>query len=269
MGAPLPPADTQPPPRARPLVTWLLTGPLAALQFLTIAPPLVRRPFTRAELGVAVGFFPLVGLLIGELLTLVDWALAFFFPPAVSAALLLAAWVGASGAFHLDGFLDACDGLFGGHTPEARLRIMRDERVGAFGVAGGVLLLLTAWACLASLSARAAPLILGPVLARWAMALAVVAFPYARAEGLGRAMKDSAGWPQAVLATAIALCACWLVAGVRGLLAWGVAGLAGWLISRWTLRRLPGLTGDVYGALCQVIEVLVVLLFLSLQQRGL
>jgi adenosylcobinamide-GDP ribazoletransferase len=265
VSAPPPPPARSASTRGQALLNWLFYGPLGALQFLTIAPPIVRRPFTVAELGVAVGFFPLVGLLVGELLAALDWGLARVFPPALSAALVLAAWVGASGALHLDGFLDACDGLFGGHTPEARLRIMRDERVGAFGLVGGVLLLLTQAAALASLSARAGPLILAPVVARWAMALAVIAFPYARAEGLGRAMKEAAGWPQAVLASATALAAGWLVAGLWGLAALALAGAVAWLVARWVLRRLPGLTGDVYGALCQVIEVLVLLFFALLQ----
>ena len=247
---------------------------LTALQFLTITPPIVRRPFTPAELGQAVGFFPLVGLLLGGVLTLLAWGLGRLFPPGVTAALVLAAWVGLTGALHLDGFLDTCDGLFGGGDPETRLRILRDERVGAYAVAGGVLLLLTKYAALAAIvgatgasslpwahglwraGTQRAALLLVPVLGRWGMALAVVAFPYARPEGLGRAMKDHAGWGQALLAGATALAVAALVAGWAGLAAWALATGATWLLARFALRRLPGLTGDIYGAVCEVVEVL-------------
>ena len=147
-----------------------LLPPLAALQFLTIVPPIVRRPFTADEMGRAVGFFPLVGALLGGALAALDWGLIQVLPQEVAAALILAAWVYATGALHLDGFLDACDGLFGGHTPEARLHIMRDERIGAFAMAGGGLLLIVKYAVLAHSPDRLILLLLAPTLARWTMA---------------------------------------------------------------------------------------------------
>jgi len=239
----------------------LFAPPLAAFQFLTLVPPVVRRPFAPLEMGRAVGYFPLVGVLLGGLLVGLDRGLARLFPADVSAPLLLAAWVIATGALHLDGFLDACDGLFGGHTIEARLRIMRDERVGAFGLAGGVLLLLLKYAALAAAPHRAVALLLAPTLARWGMTLAVILFPYARAQGLGRAMKDHAGWVQAALATGIALATAWFAGGWLGLAALGLAGVATLGAARFVLARLPGLTGDIYGAICETVEVLVLLLF--------
>jgi adenosylcobinamide-GDP ribazoletransferase len=240
----------------------------AALQFLTVTPPLVRRPFTPAELGRSVGWFPLVGALLGATLAGLDWLLTWAFPPGVTAALVLAAWVLATGSLHLDGFLDSCDGLFGGHTPEARLRIMRDERAGAFAVIGGILLLLLKYAALSGNPDRLAALVLAPVVGRWGMALAVVAFPYGRAEGLGRAMKDNAGAAQLVLASAVAGAAvgvfAWLLpGGLRAALALPLAGVMVWAGGRFVMRRLPGLTGDIYGALCVLVEVAVLLLFVA------
>jgi adenosylcobinamide-GDP ribazoletransferase len=239
----------------------------AAFQFLTIVPPIVRRPFTDRELGRSVGWFPLVGVLLGGTLAGFDWCLAWLFPPGVTAALVLAAWVLLTGALHLDGFLDSCDGLFGGHTPEARLRIMRDERAGAFAVIGGVLLLLLKYAALSGNPVRLWALLLAPVVARWGMAAAVVAFPYGRAEGLGLAMKDHARWSQLALATVVTLAAAAALFVVsrewRALLALPLAGAVTWAGARFALRRLPGLTGDIYGALCELVEVTVLLLFVA------
>jgi cobyrinic acid a,c-diamide synthase len=165
-------------------------GFFAALQFLTIVPPVVRRPFTELELGRAVGWFGLVGTLLGFALAGADYALGLVFPDSARAALVLAMWVLLTGALHLDGFLDTCDGLFGGRTPDERLRIMRDERVGAFAVIGGVLLLLVKYACLTALAVRWAALLVAVTVARGGLALAIFAFPYARADGAGRWMKD-------------------------------------------------------------------------------
>jgi adenosylcobinamide-GDP ribazoletransferase len=233
----------------------------AAFQFLTIAPPVVRRLFLPAEIGHAVAYFPLVGLALGGLLVGLHWALALVLPPAVVAGLILTAWVLLTGALHLDGFLDTCDGLFGGFTPEARLRILRDERVGAYAVTGGVLLLLLKYATIAASANVAVALALAPTLGRWAIALAVVFFPYARPEGLGRDMKAHSGWGQAAVATAIALVAAWFVAAWPGLLVALLAAIVMLGGARLTLARIPGLTGDIYGAICELAELAVLLLF--------
>jgi adenosylcobinamide-GDP ribazoletransferase len=239
----------------------------AAVQFLTVLPPLVRRPVTPEELGRSVGWFPLIGALLGGLLAGSDWLLQWAFPPLVTAALLLAVWVLVTGALHLDGFLDSCDGLFGGHTAEARLRIMRDERAGAFAVIGGILLLLLKYAALAGNPDRLAALLVAPVVGRWGMAVAVVRFPYGRPEGLGRVMKDHAHWPQAVLASlltgAVVAGVVALGAGWRSLLAIPLTLALTWTLARFALRRLPGLTGDIYGALCELLEVATLLLFVA------
>jgi adenosylcobinamide-GDP ribazoletransferase len=210
-----------------------------------------------------VGYFPLVGALIGGFLVGFDRLLVLFLPPSVTAALVLTGWVLCTGGLHLDGFLDSCDGLFGGRTPEDRLRILRDERVGAFAVIGGVLLLLVKFQGLAAISQRGAALCLAPVLGRWGMAVAVVAFPYARPEGLGRTMKDHARWGQALLASAIAVVAAWLLAAGFGLILILLSGALIFLFAHFVLTRLPGLTGDIYGALCELLEVLVLLSFVA------
>jgi adenosylcobinamide-GDP ribazoletransferase len=232
---------------------------LAALQFLTRAPPLVRRLFTPTELGRSVGYFPLVGALLGGTLAGLDWLLGFLWPPALTAALVLVCWVLCTGALHLDGFLDTCDGLLGGHTPEERLRIMRDERVGAFAVIGGVLLVLVKYAALTAVPSRPEALLLAATLGRWGMTLAVVAFPYGRTEGLGRDLKDNAGWREAALASLTAGVVAWLTGEWRGLATLALAGFLAGMVAWFALARLPGLTGDVYGAVCELLEAAVLL----------
>ena len=245
------------------ILARLLIPPIAALQFLTVAPPAVHRMFTSQEMGRAVGWFPLVGALLGGILAGLNWALIQILPDGVAAVLVLAASVVATGALHFDGFLDACDGLFGGYTPEKRLEIMRDERVGAFGLAGGVLLLLLKWSALAAASQRAAALILAWTLSRWAISLAIVSAPYAREQGLGRAMKDHMGKAQIALSTIVALVVALLAGRWLGLLALALAALTTWLVARFTRTRIPGLTGDLYGAISELVEAVVLLIFVA------
>jgi adenosylcobinamide-GDP ribazoletransferase len=247
---------------------------LAAAQFLLITPAFIQRSFTPREIGESVGFYPLVGTILGGILLGIDCLMehpgaggAPLFSSQIRAVLVLAIWITLTGALHLDGFLDSCDGLLGGASPERRLEIMHDERVGAYALAGGVLLLLVKFSALSSLTNPLPGLLLAPTFGRWAISVVVVAFPYARFRGLGRDVKDNATWQQALLAT---LWAC----AVTGLLTWLshswvapvaliVAALTALGGASFTMRRIPGLTGDIYGALNEIVEVMVLLVVVA------
>jgi len=228
---------------------------LCALQFLSLIPPIVRRAFTGQELGQSVGFYPFVGLLLGWILVGANYGLSLMLPPPVRAGLVLALWVLLSGALHLDGFLDSLDGLFGGYTTEMRLEIMRDERVGAYGLAGGVLLMILKYAALISMPAFTPMLMLIPVLSRWGMAGSLILFPYAREKGLGREIKNHTGFTQLAVATLTALAAAWLTASWMGLLAAGLTAALTMITCLLILRKLPGMTGDLYGAVNELLEL--------------
>lgn len=178
------------------------------------------------------------------------------------AAILTAALLVLTRAIHTEGFLDACDGLFGGHTREERLRILRDTHVGAFAVAGGVALLLLKWSLLVSvpLEVRWELLLLFPCLSRLGMLATMAAFPYARAEGLGVAFLEGKGWWQIAAGLATGVVAAWLLLGGGGLAMAGsavvVALAAGW----WMSRMLGGMTGDTYGAVNELGEAAALLL---------
>ncbi len=235
----------------------VVTCVAVAVQFLTIVPPLLRRPPSPDELGRSVTFFPLVGLLIGLLLFGLHSVLSTIFPALLAAAILLGVWTLCSGALHFDGLLDTVDGLLGGRDAEDRMRILRDARVGSFAVAAGGTVLFLKFAAIGSIGAAGA-LVVAPVAGRWLTSMAVVLFSYARPAGLGRDMKDNAGWPQAAGATAIAAATVGFLAPSVGIAATGatvvLACIIAWILVRFTLSRIPGLTGDIYGALCEVGE---------------
>jgi len=247
-----------------------MMGFMAAFQFLLISPALVRREFTPQEMGRATGFFPVVGLLLGVVLAGADLLLGQLFPAPVRSALVLALWVVLTGGLHFDGFLDSCDGLFGGATPERRMEIMRDERVGAYALAGGALLMLVLFSSLSAITEeRWAVLLLAPVLGRWGITLTVTAFPYARLAGLGRDIKDHATRWQALMATlwtaAVVAALTWALRTYEPLIALLGAAVAWGVSSAWILRRIPGMTGDTYGAINMLIETAVLLTFAAAQ----
>ena len=113
-------------------------------------------------------------MLLGLMLLGLERGCREVFPEFLSAAILLASLVAVTRGLHLDGFMDTCDGLFGGYTRQRRLEIMRDSQVGAFGIAGAVSLLLLKYGALVSLLGLAEPgmewaLLLFPMVSRWAM----------------------------------------------------------------------------------------------------
>jgi len=251
----------------RRFAAWLRTqavGAAAALQFLTLTPPVVRRLFKPAELGAAVGYFPLPGLLLGLLLAGVQYGLSRVSGPLLGSALVLLVWVIATGALHLDGLLDSCDGLFGGHSPDQRLEIMRDHRIGAFALAGGALLLLLKFAALAEAAPDWRLLALALVAARGGLSLAVVTQPYARPQGTGAALKSNANWRQAVLAACLMLAAAIGLGGWTGLILVAITLLSQVAVVALIRAKIPGLTGDSYGALVELGE-LAALLYLALR----
>lgn len=219
----------------------------AAFSFLTILP--LGSPGGRKR-GWSFAWFPLVGLCIGALLV----AIAAYSPfdRDLSAFAILLTWVLITGGLHLDGFGDSCDGLLAAVAPEERRRIMRDPRAGMWAVAGTILLLLGKW-----LAIRAAPaemLILAPVLGRWALVLAAYAFPSVSETGMAATFRDGLGRRQVLIASV------WVVILLTQIeltaLALGSCVFA-LVFGRWAARRLGGgLSGDIYGAICELTELL-------------
>ena len=240
---------------ARPSVTGLR----AALGFLTVLPVGPRARVT--GLASARVFFPLVGLLLGGAMVGMDALLAPLLPPLALAAVLVVALVALTRALHIDGFMDVCDGLWGGYNRERRLEIMRDPHVGSFAVIGVVSMLMLKWSMLAALpvAARLPALALFPCLSRWGVLLAMAVFPYAREEGMGRAFHaGSRRWHVAAgLATAFA--AALTLGGPGGFFLLGVVNGVSWGAGWWMARLLGGLTGDAYGAVNEVGETAVLL----------
>lgn len=223
----------------------------AAFSFLTILPlgyAEGRKP------GWSFAWYPLVGLVIGLVLVLV--ASLSPFAEGTTAFLVLLAWVVITGGLHLDGFGDSCDGLLATVEPARRLEIMKDPRAGSWAVVGLLLLLLGKWTAISGQSPLL--LVLPPLVGRWAMVIAVYSFPYARSSGLGGYFRDGLGRPQVIVATASALLAAAVIVdeALPLLVIFGIAGMTVFIVGRWAAKRLGGgLTGDVYGALCELTEL--------------
>ena len=240
-----------------------MTSLRLAFGFLTILPV---RSAGEAPTAASRAWFPFVGLALGALLVGLDALLRLGLPPIVVGGLLLAAMLIVTRALHTEGFLDCCDGLFGGYTPEDRLRILRDTHVGAFAVIGGAALLILKWGLLTSLpdEARIGLLLVFPCLSRMGMLVTVSVFPYVRSQGVGTTLQDGASWWQVVIGLATAGLASGLFLGPGGLILAGAVTGTAWLLGRWMTGWLGGMTGDTYGAVNELGEVSALVLGVAL-----
>ena len=205
----------------------------------------------------AVWAWPLAGLavaLIAGVAGLAVWAMGAQIP--VAAFVVLAVQVALTGALHEDGLADVADGFWGGFDPARRLAIMRDSRIGTYGVVALVLSLLIRWSLIATALIQGqllAVLLIAGVASRAPMAVAMRWLPPARGDGLSRGTGRPPAWgAQAGVAMAVLALA---FAGMHGI----VAGMlvTGLLLGLGLLarRKIGGQTGDVLGALQQVSEI--------------
>lgn len=242
---------------------------IIAFQFLTIVPLPVSVRCEEKDLGRSMALFPLVGLAIGALLAGADFLLTPLLPRSVADLVLVVLLSLVTGALHLDGLSDVCDGLAARGSRERFLEIMKDSRVGAVGAVGLVLGLMLKYQALLALPAeyKREALLFFPMAARFAQVQMTVGSRRARNDGLGSAFIGGAGTLQLVLA---GICTVAVAAGLlqlAGLLAMLLLFLVTWGIKGWAHRKLGGITGDVIGCASELNEIFCLLFLLALWGR--
>jgi adenosylcobinamide-GDP ribazoletransferase len=232
-----------------------------AISFLTIFPVRLKRQILSGDLGKSSAWFPLIGLLMGGLITGFFYGVSFVFPPLLASGLTVAVWIGITGGLHLDGLADCCDGMFHASNPERRLEIMKDPRLGAFGVIGLILFILIKVVCVYSLSSGtywiAIPLAVSS--ARWLLLWAGKQ-KMARSTGMGTDFASGITL-KSILPAFLVIMAVTILSGWQGVIIVLAAHAAAWLIFRVATKQLGGLTGDVFGLIVEITENIVLLGF--------
>ena len=243
-----------------------------AIRFLTILPVISFPPSNNTNQNEEVltenfansmAFFPLVGMLIGILLVLLR---RIFYYLAVSSlvsdTLVLIVWIWLSGGLHLDGFADSVDGFLGGHDQEEILKIMKDSSTGAKGVVALVSLLLLKFVLLVEmpLFLKDAVLFFTPTIGRWSMVIAAFLGKPARLKNsMGKLFMDYVGWREVIFAS--------LTMAVIGILLFklyflplviiGIGIVL--LILKYCQQKIEGISGDILGAINEIVEVSILL----------
>lgn len=227
------------------------------LEFLTQLQLTRRDAWFPDEFARSVKFFPVIGFIIGGLMTWIVYAERWaHLPQVLSGVLLLAAELFFIGTLMYDGFMDTCDGLFSGRNRARKLEIMQDSHVGANAVIGVSVLLLTKAALLMSMPAVLLPdlVVVMYVATRTFMVLYIIHFPNARPGGLGAMFKQGATTASTVLAFALAALFIYLTGPLYFLPA-AVTLLLGLLLAWYIKVLLGGLTGDTLGFLTECGDV--------------
>ncbi|MBF0291730.1 MAG: adenosylcobinamide-GDP ribazoletransferase [Nitrospinae bacterium] len=239
-----------------------MKGFFAALGFLTIIPAGVNAGDSES-LRKSFRWFPAVGLLIGVGLASAYYALNLALPPAPVAALIVVLMSAVSGGLHIDGLADTADGLLSGAPRERVIEIMKDSRSGAMAIFAVASVLIVKTTAITSLTAEWATtaILLAPLAGRIAIYNAMLCVPYVSGSGgLGHAF-GAGGRRDKVASATILLAAGFIGAGISGIL-WAVSLYALWAIfSAWLVKRIGGMTGDNYGALCEITETASLLFF--------
>lgn len=247
-----------------------MTAFFHALSFLTRI-PVPQMSSSQLSWEKSIRYYPVIGLMIGICLSIAAYVANMLFPLPVTAVLILVFWIWITGGLHLDGWMDLADGFGSNREKEQMVEIMKDSRVGAFGVIAAILLLLIKLAALVVIISEYPLifLILPPFIARFFLVIAIWHWPYKSENGVGAGLRNGISPQSLVINSILTVGIISFSVGLIGLVYFSMCLLVGWLFGRAVSRKLEGLTGDCYGALVEWVEgsaLLLIFIFWRLWQ---
>jgi adenosylcobinamide-GDP ribazoletransferase len=241
---------------------------LLALQFLTIITIKSDLKVEGKDLARSTSLYPLVGLIIGLILAGSHWLFLRVWPPGITDLLTIVVLVGITRGLHLDGLADTLDGILSGADREKCLEIMKDSRVGTFGAAGVMIIILAKYLALTTMPSyiKGQVLIVLPAISRFSMVQLAFRSPYARRDqpGLGKQLENAIRpWYVFIAFLSAGAIAC-IMLGQNGLYSLAVIVIATGIYQAFFKWKLGGITGDVLGCVNEWNEALFLLLLSSL-----
>ncbi len=238
---------------------------LCALQFLTRLRVGAIEGFEPDWIARSAPWYPVVGWIVGGISAAAFFAASQVWPPWIAAVLALGAGLLVTGGFHEDGLADTADGLGGGQTRARRLEIMKDSRIGSYGVLALWALLTLKAVTLAQFTPwRAAlALVVAHGAARAFAVMVMAALPYAGDPDAAKLKPSPTGVrrSEALIAILLGLAPLILLGPGSGMAALVLAGVAAVAVALAARRLIGGWTGDVLGAVEQVAEMALLLGF--------
>jgi adenosylcobinamide-GDP ribazoletransferase len=235
---------------------------ILAIQFLTRIPINIEIETKEDSFANSVLWFPVVGLLIGAFNALVYWLLSMVLPGMLPIVCTVLANVCITGALHVDGLADTCDGIFSARKRDKMLEIMKDSRIGSNGSLAIVFDMLIRIAILLSIPADKVIWVIfaAPIASRALIPLLMKLSIYARAEGgMGGLFLGKQTWNRTLIAFAAGMIMVWASLNFVGLASFAVAMLAIILYRSYIYSKIQGMTGDTIGAGNEIAEIVFLL----------
>ncbi len=237
------------------------------IQFFTRIPIKVEIPSDNEDFGKGLVFAPIIGLMIGGILLGFYYLFMLFLPLMVTIIFIILLYITITGGLHLDGLADTFDGLFSGRGKERILEIMRDSRIGTFGVLALVGVVLADIGLLASINPLNIPyaILLFPVAGRIGSLLSAGLSSYAREQGLGKSFIDYCTMKEITIGIVIAFIIFYIFLGLLGVAIAFLTHITTLILTLMLTKKLAGATGDILGAVCELNQVaflIIVLLML-------
>lgn len=236
------------------------------VDFLLFSKKQKEQDYIKDDLSKASIFFPIAGILIGLILVGIDFIFQWIpLDSLLSNGIILVVWIFLSGGLHLEGFADMVDGFSGGKNQQEIIRIMKDGAIGAKGAIALILLILLKFLLLNSLSyiIRMEALLLAPVMGRWTMVLAgYLGKPASSDNTLSQMFSLYLGGKEIISATIFTLAFGFYFLSYQALYFLVFPGFIAYLIILYSISRMQGICGDVIGAVNELTEAGVLLLFI-------
>ncbi|ALU26440.1 MULTISPECIES: adenosylcobinamide-GDP ribazoletransferase [Myroides] len=249
-----------------------LTYFLTAVMFFTRIPIPFKVPYSHEIMNKSQKYFPLIGYLVGGMAVLVYWVTSYLFSADIAIVLSMVSTVLLTGAFHEDGFTDVCDSFGGGYGKEKIMTIMKDSRIGAYGVIGIVLLLLLKFLALHNIAELSTSFLLvvmlnGHITSRFHAATAIYTHRYVRDTDDSKSKpmaNQKLSYSSLLFSLILAIVPYILFDNWLFIIAFFVSYIGKIYLTMYFKKHIGGYTGDCLGTIQQVCEALFYLTTLTL-----
>ena len=240
----------------------MLKSFIVILQFLTRLPVNISIEFDRKLIAKGTFFFPFVGMIIGAIAAFVYYLLSFIHLD-IAALGAVFTMVAVTGGLHMDGLSDTADGFLSSRPRERILEIMKDSRVGTFGVIAIVFDILFKYVILKNLGLPEGifAIILSCGIGRLAEAMLFSFGKSARPGGMGDLFINKETRIYFIVSAVLFIIIGFWMAQAAFLMALGVVVIFTFMLRQYSYRMIGGLTGDVYGAGCEIGEIISMFIF--------
>ena len=243
----------------------MINGLILALQFLTRIPINKNIDFNHENIRKSTYYFPYVGILLGALVAL-SYYIFLPFNKDIASFIGVLMIIILTGGLHLDGLSDTADGFYSARDKEKMLLIMKDSRIGAFGVISLILIILFKYIIISNLDSNVGlVLMLSLGNSRLVVLIQMAYKKTARPGGLGELFSQSKPKKYIIFSIIQYIIIISLI-NVKFLIPLIGTIILGEIISKITYKKIDGFTGDVYGATIELCEALSLLLFMGVLQ---